>query len=160
MFFRVLPKICLSLIPTERGRFSRCFPKYSQFLYISSGREPFLSGFQISPQRVATEKGQKVRFWWNFFSLLIPSEKSHLAGCFQKISLPKSSQRETRFFTSVLNISSLVPTGSGQKLCLFCNFLPSRGRSRERLKIKPFEKNIFLPSIGRQRGWSKTAPLP
>ena len=53
MFFRVLPKICLSLIPTERGRFSRCFPKYSQFLYIPPGREPFLSGFRSPLNRQA-----------------------------------------------------------------------------------------------------------
>ena len=106
VFFRVLPKICLSLIPTERGRFSRCFPKYSQFLYISPGRGPFLSGFQISPQRVASEK--------TVFYL-----------CF------------VYFFTcSHLERSKVVPASK---------FSSSRGRSREKPKIKPFEKIFFFP---------------
>lgn len=92
----------------------------------------------------------KIAVWMElFFSSLIPSGRSHFGGCFEKSFVPsKGRQRETRFFTSVLNVSSLVPTGSGQKLCLFFNFLPSRGRSRERLKIKPFEK-IYFSSLNR-----------
>lgn len=66
------------------------------------------------------------------FSSLIPTERGRLGSHSQKNFLPsKSRQREASFFTPVLNIPSLVPTGSGQKLCLFCNFLPSRGRARK-----------------------------
>ena len=121
-----------------------------------------------------------------FFSSLIPSGRSHFGGCFEKSFVSsKGRQRETRFFTSVLNIPSLIPTGRGrlgshsqkifypqrvgsesdrklrlgrnfyfpsrlftergQKLCLYRNFHPSRGRSREKPKIKPFEKIFFFP---------------
>ena len=100
-----------------------------------------------------------------FFSSLIPSGRSHFGGCFEKSFVSsKGRQREARFFTSVLNISSLVPTWRGQKLCLlrnslpqvvehenadfmngFRNFrkIPSRGGARERGKYKVFSKIIF-----------------
>ena len=136
MFFRVLSKI------------------FSLYLF-RLGEAVLVGVFKkvLFPQRVASEKVRNVRFQGIIFSSLIPTERGRLGSHSQKNFLPsKSRQREASFFTPVLNIPSLVPTGSGQKLCLFCNFLPSRGRSRERLKIKPFEKNIFLPSIGRQRG--------
>ena len=108
VFFGVLPKICLSLIPTERGRFSRCFQK------------------SFVPQKVGSESDRKLRFGWNYFSLhLFPVGEAIWGGVLKKSFVPsKGRQRETRFFTSVLNISSLVPTWRGQKLCLLRNFLP------------------------------------
>ena len=146
VFFRVLPKICLSLIPTERGRFSRCFPKYSQFLYISPGRGPFLSGFQISPQRVASEKVRNVRVPRNYFSLhLFPVGEAILGGVLKKVLFPKRVDSEKPvfylcfeyFFTcSHLERSKVVPASK---------FSSSRGRSREKPKIKPFEKIFFFP---------------
>ena len=42
--------------------------------------------------------------------------------------------------------------------CPLLTFLTSSGRSRERLKIKTFEK-IFIPSLGRQREGKKLTPL-
>ena len=42
--------------------------------------------------------------------------------------------------------------------CPLLTFLPSSGRSRERLKIKSLEK-IFIPSLGRQREGQKINPL-
>lgn len=146
VFFRVLPKTCLSLIPTERGRFSRCFPKYSQFLYISPGRGPFLSGFQISPQRVASEKVRNVRVPRNFFSLhLFPVGEAILGGVLKKVLFPQRVDSEKPvfylcfeyFFTcSHLERSKVVPASK---------FSSSRGRSREKPKIKPFEKIFFFP---------------
>ena len=139
------------------------------------------------PQRVASEKVRNVRVPRNYFSLhLFPVGEAILGGVLKKSFVPsKGRQRETRFFTSVLNIPSLIPTGRGrlgshsqkifypqrvgsesdrklrlgrnfyfpsrlftergQKLCLYRNFHPSRGRSREKPKIKPFEKIFFFP---------------
>ena len=146
VFFRVLPKICLSLIPTERGRFSRCFPKYSQFLYISPARGPSLSGFQISPQRVASEKVRNVRVPRNYFSLhLFPVGEAILGGVLKKVLFPQRVDSEKPvfylcfeyFFTcSHLERSKVVPASK---------FSSSRGRSREKSKIKPFEKIFFFP---------------
>ena len=104
----------------------------------------------LFPKEQPARKFEMCGFQGIIFSSLIPTERGRLGSHSQKNFLPsKSRQREASFFTPVLNIPSLVPTGSGQKLCLFCNFLPSRGRSRERLKIKPFEK-IYFSSLNRQ----------
>ena len=106
-------------------------------------------------------------------SLHIPWERA-LFEWFSNIP-PKSSQRETRFFTSVLNISSLVPSWGGQKLCLLRNFLPQgvdheknrklsllknslpSGRHREGSKINHFDKFLFSPSKGSHRETPKIA---
>lgn len=130
MFFRVLSKI------------------FSLYLF-RLGEAVLVGVFKkvLFPQRVASEKVRNVRVPRNYFLFTYSHWERPFGESFSKNFLPsKSRQREASFFTPVLNIPSLVPTGSGQKLCLFCNFLPSRGRSRERLKIKPFEK-IYLSVI-------------
>ena len=129
MFFRVLSKI------------------FSLYLF-RLGEAVLVGVFKkvLFPKEQPARKFEMCGFQGIIFSSLIPTERGRLGSHSQKNFLPsKSRQREASFFTPVLNIPSLVPTGSGQKLCLFCNFLPSRGRSRERLKIKPFEKIFFFP---------------
>ena len=69
-------------------------------------------------------------------------------GCFEKSFVPsKGRQRETRFFTSVLNISSLVPTWRGQKLCLLRNFLPQGVDHEKNRKLSLLKK--YFSSLNR-----------
>ena len=107
----------------------------------------------LFPQRVASEKVRNVRVPRNYFSLhLFPVGEAILGGVLKKVLFPQRVDSEKPvfylcfeyFFTcSHLERSKVVPASK---------FSSSRGRSREKPKIKPFEKNIFLPSIGRQRG--------
>ena len=139
-------------VRNERGCFLGSCRKFFLSTY-SDWERPFQQVFSkkfCSPKEQPARKFEMCGFQGIIFSSLIPTERGRLGSHSQKNFLPsKSRQREASFFTPVLNIPSLVPTGSGQKLCLFCNFLPSRGRSRERLKIKPFEK-IYFSSLNRQ----------
>ena len=105
-----------------------------------------MSGFQISPQRVASEKVRNVRVPRNYFSLhLFPVEEAILVGVFKKVLFPQRVDSEKPvfylcfeyFFTcSHLERSKVVPASK---------FSSSRGRSREKPKIKPFEKIFFFP---------------
>ena len=78
-----------------------------------------------------------------FLSTYSQCEKP-FGGVLSKNFFPQRVASEKSAFLPVSNISSFVPTGRDQKLCLYRNFLPSRGRSREKLKIKFFKK-IFPP---------------
>ena len=97
------------------------------------------------PQRVASEKVRNVRVPRNYFSLhLFPVGEAILGGVLKKSFVPsKGRQRETRFFTSVLNIPSLIPTGRGrlgshsQKI-----FYPQRVGSESDRKLR-FGWNYF-----------------
>ena len=119
------------------------FRNIHNFFTYSPVRDPRELLPNIPPKSSQREMAKCAALMELFFSSLIPSGESHLAGCFLIFLSSKGRQREECFFTPVSNISSLVPTGSGQKLCLFCNFLPSRGGAREREKYKVFSKIIF-----------------
>lgn len=144
MFFRVLSKI------------------FSLYLF-RLGEAVLVGVFKkvLFPQRVASEKVRNVRVPRNYFLFTYSHWERPFGESFSKNFLPsKSRQREASFFTPVLNIPSLVPTWRGQKLCLLRNFLPQGVDHEKNRKLSLLKKYIFLPSIGRQRGWSKTAPLP
>ena len=81
VFFRVLPKI----YPSTYSQWERSFWEvFSEIFTISLHTpqwETLGSCFQISPQRVASEKWQNVRLWWNTFSLhLFPVGKAVWRG--------------------------------------------------------------------------------
>lgn len=74
-------------------------------------------------------------------------EKPFWGGVLKKSFVPsKGRQRETRFFTSVLNIPSLIPTGRGrlgshsQKI-----FYPQRVGSESDRKLR-LGRNFYFPS--------------
>ena len=102
----------------------------------------------LFPQRVGNESNRKLRIGWNYFSLhLFPEGEAILGGVLKKSFVPsKGRQRETRFFTSVLNIPSLIPTGRGrlgshsQKI-----FYPQRVGSESDRKLR-LGRNFYFPS--------------
>ena len=131
MFFRVLSKI------------------FSLYLF-RLGEAVLVGVFKkvLFPQRVASEKVRNVRVPRNYFSLhLFPVGEAILGGVLKKSFVPsKGRQRETRFFTSVLNIPSLIPTGRGrlgshsQKI-----FYPQRVGSESDRKLR-LGRNFYFPS--------------
>ena len=93
------------------------------------------------------ERGCFLGSYRKIYLYLFPLGEVVLVGAFRKSFLPsKSSQRETRFFTSVLNIPSLIPTGRGrlgshsQKI-----FYPQRVGSESDRKLR-LGRNFYFPS--------------
>lgn len=140
-------------VRNERGCFLGSCRKFFLSTY-SDWERPFQQVFSkkfCSPKEQPARKFEMCGFQGIIFSSLIPTERGRLGSYSQKNFLPsKSRQREASFFTPVLNIPSLVPTGRGQKLCLLRNFLP-QGVDHEKNRKLSLLKKFFLPSIGRQR---------
>ena len=134
----------------ERGCFLGSYRKIYLYLFplgevvlVGAFRKSFLPS--KSSQRESSKCAGSKKL---FFSSLIPSGRSHFGGCFEKSFVPsKGRQRETRFFTSVLNISSLVPTWRGQKLCLLRNFLPQGVDHEKNRKLSLLKK--YFSSLNR-----------